>query len=69
MKLICSLMILLMQGMVGTYPSSAQSGDAQESSSRGDLERTAFVMEEKPGPYPVGLKVIEQYDYSRTFAR
>jgi pimeloyl-ACP methyl ester carboxylesterase len=67
MKLICSLMILLMQGMVGTYPSSAQSGDAQESSSRGDLERTAFVMEEKPGPYPVGLKVIEQYDYSRTF--
>ena len=26
-----------------------------------------FRFTEKPGPYPVGLKVIEQYDSSRAF--
>jgi pimeloyl-ACP methyl ester carboxylesterase len=28
-----------------------------------------FHLTEKPGPHPVGLKVVEQYDYSRTFRR
>jgi len=28
-----------------------------------------FRFTEKPGPHPVGLKVVEQYDYSRTFRR
>jgi hypothetical protein len=26
-----------------------------------------FHFTEKPGPYPVGLKVVAQYDYSRTY--
>ena len=26
-----------------------------------------FHFTEKPGPYPVGLKVVEQYDYSRIY--
>jgi len=26
-----------------------------------------FQFTEKPGPHPVGLKVVEQYDYSRTY--
>jgi dienelactone hydrolase len=26
-----------------------------------------FQFTEKPGPYPVGLKVVQQYDYSRTW--
>jgi hypothetical protein len=26
-----------------------------------------FPFTEKPGPHAVGLKVVEQYDYSRTF--
>jgi len=26
-----------------------------------------FRFTEKPGPYPAGLKVVEQYDYSRTY--
>ena len=26
-----------------------------------------FHFTEKPGPYAVGLKVVEQYDFSRTF--
>ena len=28
-----------------------------------------FQFAEKPGPHPVGLKVVEQYDYSRTYRR
>ena len=28
---------------------------------------TLFQFAAKPGPYPVGLKVVEQYDYSRTY--
>ena len=33
-----------------------------------DTDRvTTFSLAEKPGPYPVGLKVVEQYDHSRTF--
>jgi predicted small lipoprotein YifL len=28
-----------------------------------------FQFAEKPGPRPVGLKVVEQYDYSRTYRR
>lgn len=28
---------------------------------------TSFVLQEKPGPHAVGFKVVEQYDYSRTF--
>jgi dienelactone hydrolase len=28
-----------------------------------------FRLTEKPGPHPVGLRVVEQYDYSRTFRR
>ncbi len=26
-----------------------------------------FHFTESPGPHPVGLKVVEQYDYSRTY--
>ena len=26
-----------------------------------------FHFIEKPGPYPVGLRVVEQYDYSRIY--
>ena len=28
-----------------------------------------FQFAEKPGPHSVGLKVVEQYDYSRTYRR
>src|SRR3954471_19753712 len=28
---------------------------------------TPFFVAEKPGPHPVGLRVVEQYDYSRSF--
>jgi pimeloyl-ACP methyl ester carboxylesterase len=30
-------------------------------------QTTSFQFLEKPGPYPVGLKVVDQYDQSRTF--
>lgn len=30
-------------------------------------QTTSFQFLEKPGPYPVGLKVVNQYDHSRTF--
>ena len=32
-----------------------------------DESATRFRFTEQPGPYPVGLRVVDQYDYSRTF--
>lgn len=28
---------------------------------------TGFTFINEPGPYPVGLKVVQQYDYSRVY--
>ena len=30
-------------------------------------QTSSFRFLQKPGPYPVGLKVIDQYDHSRTY--
>ena len=31
-------------------------------------QTSPFKFLQKPGPYPVGLKVVDQYDRSRTYA-
>ena len=46
----------LVLALVASIPSYAQNGPL-------------FQFTEKPGPYAVGLKVVEQYDYSRTYRR
>lgn len=51
-----SVVASLVVALVASIPLSAQSGPL-------------FQFTEKPGPYAVGLKVVEQYDYSRTFRR
>src|SRR5260370_37445148 len=42
-----------------------EAGAQTASVNAGDGPRFRFT--EKPGPHPVGLKVVEQYDYSRTY--
>jgi tetratricopeptide (TPR) repeat protein len=46
---------------------SAHGSEMGESTSHDDVGKTTFFMAEKPGPHPIGLKVVEQYDYSRAF--
>ncbi len=45
----------------------AHSGEISEGLSPNATGETTFFLAEKPGPHPVGLKVVEQYDYSRVF--
>jgi pimeloyl-ACP methyl ester carboxylesterase len=57
--------MLWMFSMLVALP--AHGGEMSEHMSSNASRKTTFFFAENPGPQPVGLKVVEQYDYSRAF--